>query len=55
LPFELLEWDDLVPQWPHGVRALDTALGRLSKVDPTGATRRAVERRARHVPKAAQA
>jgi hypothetical protein len=55
LPFQLLEWDDLVAQWPHGALALDTALGRLSKVDPTGATRRAVERRARHPPKAGQA
>lgn len=55
LPFQLLEWDDLVALWPRGVLALDTALGRLSKVDPTGATRRAVERRARHVPKVAHA
>lgn len=55
LPFQLLEWDDLAAQWPRGELALDTALGRLSKVDPTGATRRAVERRARHVAKAQHA
>lgn len=55
LPVELLEWDDLVGAWPLGELALDLVLGRLTKVDPTGGLRRAVERRARHVPRVADA
>jgi len=55
LPFELLEWDDLAELWRRGELALDVALGRLEKVDVTGGLRRAIERRARHVPSVAQA
>lgn len=55
LPFSLLEWDDVMALWPRGDLAIETALKRLDRVDRTGGLRRAVERKARHVPGAANA